>query len=396
MDLLYSNSFGIYIHIPFCRRRCIYCDFYFEIGKSQANFHEHLLQEWRFRQNFWPKNPQTLYFGGGTPSLLTPTQIEALVQSIAPHAQEITLEANPEDLNPEYLTQIKHAGVNRLSLGVQSLEDPILKYLGRKHQGNQAKQAIIQAKQAGFERISVDLIAGVSGENLEAATTWFRDQHIGHLSIYLLTVEAMTPLDRLIQKGRLKAPCEDQQTEAYITLQERLTGLGYEQYEVSSYALPGQESQHNRIYWSKGIYLGLGPGAHSMQLHLNGSITRRHTYAKLAEWQKDPTQATFQEEILTPEEALREALAFGLRDLQAGIDPKALAARHQVALPAGFHELMARFEQDGWVRSFSKPHPQPFSSNWRGEKFHMTPTGARFADAIAREILALTSPPVAL
>ncbi len=332
-----------------------------------------MLQEFQARKTGWPQNPDTIYLGGGTPSLLKPQAVSRLVRTLGLNAQEITLEANPEDLTPEYLTQIRQAGINRLSLGIQSFEDPILKFLGRKHRSQQAKQVILDAQRAGFTRLSVDLIIGVRGENLDTIG-WLRDQNIGHLSVYLLTVEPFTPLSRLIQKGRLKAPCEDQQTDAYIWMQENLIQLGYEQYEISSYALPGQESQHNRIYWSQGTYLGLGPGAHSMRLNPDGSVLRRHTHARLAEWQRDPVQAPFQEELLTPQEALLESLAFGIRDLGRGICKTELAARHQTGVPAGFESLMQEFIDQKWIAG----------------NYKLTPLGARFADAIARKILAIS------
>ncbi|MBL4818213.1 MAG: radical SAM protein, partial [Deltaproteobacteria bacterium] len=244
MNLLYNNSkSGVYIHVPFCRRRCSYCDFYFEIGRSRANFERYIQQEWDFRKDSWPFEPQTLYFGGGTPSLLVPEQIGALIRILAPNAREITLEANPEDLNPEYLKQIRQLGVNRLSLGIQSFEDPILTYLGRNHSSKQAKECISQAQEAGFKRISVDIIAGVPGENLEPGFEWLHEQKIGHISSYLLTVEPNTPLVKLIQKKRRQEPQHDFQADAYGQVQNQLKILGYEQYEVSSYALPGQESQ---------------------------------------------------------------------------------------------------------------------------------------------------------
>ncbi|MES2504308.1 MAG: radical SAM family heme chaperone HemW [Myxococcota bacterium] len=378
MFSVYNNleKFGIYIHVPFCRRRCIYCDFYFEIGKNTQQFHENVLLEWEARKHEAPGEPQTIYFGGGTPSLLSPAQIGALITALGPKAGEITLEANPEDLSPQYLAEIRRAGVNRLSLGVQSFEDPILKYLGRKHRSEQAKQAILDAKAAGFERISVDLIVGVASESTQSATSWLAEQKIGHLSVYLLTVENLTPLDRLIKKGRLQAPCEDAQVDAYIEMQARLPTLGYEQYEVSSYAMPGHESQHNRIYWSKGSYLGLGPGAHSMLMHADGTITRRHTHALLQDWQKKAGEASFKEERLSQNEALLEALAFGIRDMQAGIWPDGLSQKHQTKLPLGFEPLVIKLIDQGWLKQ-------------RGQCVHMTQLGARFADAVAREILSL-------
>ncbi|MEI6791074.1 MAG: hypothetical protein WCK42_07835, partial [Myxococcaceae bacterium] len=219
------------------------------------------------------------------------------------------------------------------------------------------------------------LIIGIESENLDYVS-WLRDQNIGHLSIYLLTVEPLTPLSRFIQKGRFKAPCEDHQADSYIAMQERLSALGYQQYEISSYALPGQESQHNRIYWSQGSYLGLGPGAHSMKLNSDGSVVRRHTQALLAEWQRDPLKASFQEELLIPQEALLESLAFGIRDLGLGIKSEDLASRHKTKLPESFTGLMQEFAEKEWVTSINRV-------------YKLTPLGARFADAVAREILNL-------
>ncbi len=334
------------------------------------------MKEWQTRKAAWPEGAQTLYFGGGTPSLLAPEQIAALISALGQDATEITLEANPEDLNPPYLKAIREAGVTRLSLGVQSFEDNVLKKLGRMHTAEQARQAIQDAKNAGFERISVDQIVGIEGENWVPGIEWLAEQGIGHVSVYLLTVETGTPLDRLIQKGRYRAPGHDEQADAYEAIQKRLAQLGYRQYEISSYALPGQESQHNRVYWSQGQYLGLGPGAHSMRLHVDGSVSRRHTKAKLGEWSAGPENAGFEEEHLSQSDALREALAFGLRDLVTGIEPAILAARHRSELPAAWPALVADLSKRGWIRE-------------AGGQVYMTALGARFGDAVAREILAL-------
>ncbi len=328
------------------------------------------------READWPEDAQTLYFGGGTPSLLEPKQIAALISVLGSNAAEITLEANPEDLNPSYLKAIRGAGVTRLSLGVQSFEDAMLKKLGRMHTAEQARQAILDAKQAGFERISVDQIVGVEGENWLPGVEWLAKQDIGHVSVYLLTVETGTPLDRLIQKGRYQAPGHDEQADAYEAVQKRLAELGYRQYEISSYALPGQESQHNRVYWSQGQYLGLGPGAHSMRLNEDGSVTRRHTKAKLGEWSAGSENAGFEEELLSQSEALCEALAFGLRDLISGIEPAGLAARHRCELPTGWQLLVSDLSDRGWLRQADG-------------RVYMTAIGARFGDAVAREVLNL-------
>lgn len=299
-----------------------------------------------------------------------------MIAALGKDASEITLEANPEDLNEAYLNELRAAGCNRLSLGIQSFEDPILKFLGRKHRSKQAYETVLLAKKAGFEQISVDLIVGIEGENLESAR-WLRDQEIGHLSVYLLTVEPFTPLARFIDQGRLKKIDEDVQADAYIRMQESLSMLGYQQYEISNYALPGQESLHNRIYWSQGTYLGLGPGAHSMRLHADGSVTRRRNLPLLNQWLQNPSSAPHEAELLTPVEALQEALAFGIRDLR-GIVPEALARRHKTPLAANFKTCVQELMDRHWL---AQEHG----------RIYLTQTGARFADAVSRAFLTQAS-----
>ncbi len=379
------DAWGIYVHVPWCHRRCSYCDFYFEIGKSDSKFSTSVLIEWNARRQSFPLLPaETLYFGGGTPSTLSALQISQIIesikssQSLQPDA-EITLEANPEDLNSSYLTEIKQAGINRLSLGVQSFDDAILKWLGRKHDAKIARNSITQALDAGFTKLSVDLIVGVPGEDwsqIKEAISWLNEVGVGHVSVYILTVEPLTPLERLIEKGQRLRPIEDAQAVAYEQAQAVLIEQGYRQYEISSFAKPGQESQHNRLYWAQGSYLGLGPGAHSMLLQPDGSIYRRHTKGLLAEWLKNPAAATFSEDILDPGHALLESLAFGIRDLLRGVQVKSQLERHKCALPITFSSTVENLKDRGWVIQ-------------QDEHLFLTPLGTLFADAVAREFLGM-------
>jgi oxygen-independent coproporphyrinogen III oxidase len=379
------DSWGIYIHVPWCHRRCPYCDFYFEIGKSDSKFAATVLAELSVRRQYFPASPaRTLYFGGGTPSLLSSEQLNQIISHIKSSQSlqldaEITLEANSEDLNPSYLAEIKQAGVNRLSLGLQSFDDVILKWLGRKHDAKMARTCIVHALDAGFTRLSVDLIVGVPGEDwqqIRGTISWLSQVGVSHISVYVLTVEPLTPLERLIEKGQRLRPIEDSQVAAYEQGQAILKEQGYRQYEISSFAKPGQESQHNRLYWAQGSYLGLGPGAHSMLLQPDGSIYRRHTLGILSEWLKDPAFTNFTEDILDPNHALLESLAFGIRDLLRGVQVKSQLYRHKCALPKSFFKTVENLIKQGWIVK-------------QDESLLLTPIGTLFADAVARDFLGM-------
>jgi len=384
-----TRPWGLYVHVPWCRRRCPYCDFYFEVGRPKAGFADALMEEWLSRRPEAPsRRARTLYFGGGTPSLLGTAEIARIVDgfkadgALAADA-EITIEANPEDLvGPDWLCHAWHDNsfpFTRVSLGVQSFSDATLRWLGRKHTAEQARSVVAALAVVPGLRVSVDLIVGVPDEDrdaLAADIAWLAAVGVGHVSAYLLTVEENTPLKKLIARGARQTPSDDAQADAYIWLQSALTSAGFNQYEVSSYAVPGQESVHNRLYWSKGDYIGVGPGAHSMRLQPDGSVTRRHNLGNLALWLENPAAPQHTTETLVPGQALLEALAFGIRDMQAGVDPNALARRHGVALPLGLEPAVDGLAGRGFVRN---------SQN----KLYLTPQGALFADAVSREFLAL-------
>lgn len=374
---------ALYIHVPFCRRRCPYCDFYFVVAKPEASYADSILLEWEARSLLWHQgNAQSLYFGGGTPSLLPPQDIEKIIsffkdsQALNDDA-EITLEANPEDLKGDYIASIKKAGVNRLSLGVQSFHDPMLKILGRKHTGAMAKDAIERAIKAGISNISVDMILGVPKESqkdtLESIA--YLSNTVPHISTYLLTIEEGTYFYKKIRNGLMAEPEEDAQVDIYRAVQEGLLKAGFMQYDISSYARPGFFSRHNQVYWGMGSYVGLGPSAHSLRYLPDGSLVRAHNRATNDQWLNDPkSDLCFSYDQLTCDQALREALAFGLRNMNLGINPKKLAERHQQELPPGLPDAVRKMKENGWLED-------------HGASIRISKEGALFADAIMREIL---------
>lgn len=379
-----TNKFAIYIHVPWCRRRCPYCDFYFVVGHPHENFVAAIKEEWTARSKSYDSGPaESLYFGGGTPSLLHEDAIKDICKFLMSAGAlvkdaEITIEANPEDLLGEYANRIKESPVNRISLGVQSFNDAVLRHLGRKHTSKEAKLAIDNLKQAGFNNISIDLIVGSQyddGSSISSDLIYVRSLNIPHISTYLLTIEEKTKFYRMIQKGQLTDVEEDHQVDVYQKVQKELTSLRYLQYDVSSFADHNFFSKHNQVYWSGGEYLGLGPGAHSMRLLPDGSVVRLHSKPSIQAWLNHPADsANFTIDELSPDQALKEALAFGLRNMITGLKPKDFAKRHHSEIPPGFYDLMKKYQDLSWLREADGA-------------FIMTCAGALFADSMMREIL---------
>lgn len=269
-----NAPFGLYIHVPFCASKCRYCDFYSFAGDTAQM--EHFVQAIdrqveRFAPMLAGRMADTVYFGGGTPSLLGGERLSKLLQmlssrfSIAPHA-EITVECNPDSMNADLLHVLRKAGVNRLSIGVQSAHDAELRLLGRRHTFAQACTAVRNAQQAGFDNISVDLMYGLPGQSeqmLFQSVDALLALHPQHLSCYSLKLEPGTPMGQ----EQPVLPDDDAQADWYLSLCARLTQAGYIHYEISNWAKPGFYSRHNSRYWTLSDYLGLGPGAHS---YLNG------------------------------------------------------------------------------------------------------------------------------
>lgn len=260
---------GLYLHIPYCSSKCHYCDFY-SIGKSRCvpeGYVQALLREIQhFSQKYQrqPLCPDTVYFGGGTPSLLSPAQVETVLRTVQPSAHaEITLECNPEHATLALLQGFRAAGVNRISFGVQTAFDESLVRLGRHHTAEQARKALALARQAGFSNISGDVmlaLPGYTSKELDATLTLLSDGGCTHISSYLLKIEPKTVFGK---RPPAHLPDEDAAADFYLACVDRLAGLGYRQYEISNFARPGFEGQHNLLYWHCRDYLGVGVTAAS-------------------------------------------------------------------------------------------------------------------------------------
>lgn len=264
---------GLYFHIPFCKRICAYCDFFrvARLGLLDGAV-EAMRCEMEEQRNFLSdKKIKTIYFGGGTPSLLKPEVHQSLIDGAAAlwdctEVREITLEANPDDITAEYVESLRGTAINRVSLGVQSFDDAELKFMNRRHSAEEAAAAVKRLQDAGIENITIDLIFGVDGygeEVLSKSIERALGLGVQHISAYHLTIEPDTAFGRRLARGEMREVEEAQSEREYALMHDSLTAAGYEHYEVSNYALPGYRAQHNSSYWRGAEYLGVGAGAHS-------------------------------------------------------------------------------------------------------------------------------------
>jgi oxygen-independent coproporphyrinogen-3 oxidase len=275
---------GIYIHIPFCKQKCSYCDFHFSTDSSYRDEMMVLIgKELDSRlQAFQNETVETIYFGGGTPSLIRPEVIKDMINKASKGLKiiadlEVTLEANPEDMQVEALKAWKEAGVNRLSIGVQSFDEALLRSMNRSHSADEARQAIQRSKDLGFNSISVDIIFGLPLEGtipFEDVVKEFLALDVNHISAYALTLEKRTAYQHRFDKGELTLPDENEVQRQFTYLIDSMLEHGYEQYEVSNFARAGHISRHNSAYWKGLPYLGVGPSAHSFD-----GMTRRWNVA---------------------------------------------------------------------------------------------------------------------
>ncbi len=270
----YPRGISLYVHVPFCLSKCPYCDFntYQGIEELRGPYVDALVRE----VGLWGKlleHPRmnTIFFGGGTPSYMAPGQIEAIMEAIRASFRvgddaEVTLESNSGDVTAAFLESMLSLGMNRLSIGVQALDDGLLQMLGRRHTAAQAREAFLLARSAGCSNISVDLMYGLPKQTLEQ---WQHslgsalDLAPDHLSLYCLTLEEGTPLKRWVDEGSLPTPDPDLCADMYGQARAAMKSAGYDHYEISNWAMPGRQSVHNMAYWENGPYLGVGPGAHS-------------------------------------------------------------------------------------------------------------------------------------
>ncbi len=317
---------GIYIHIPYCKQACTYCDFFFSTNLStKNNFIESLLQEIKLRANFFEgQEIETVYFGGGTPSLLSANEIAQILKAIdesfsAKKVREITLEANPENLTQSYLQELKNVGINRLSIGLQSFKADELKEMNRSHNVSQNFEVIKFAKEIGFKNISVDLIYGTpwSSENeWEQFLNEVIKLDVQHISCYQLTVEDKTVLAHQIRTKKTK-PLDDELTERqFFSLIDLLAKAGFEHYEISNFAKPGFLSQHNSNYWRNVPYLGLGPSAHSYSgVQRFSNLASIHSYISRV----NSKESWFEVENLSEKDSYNDSVLTGLRS-KFGVD----------------------------------------------------------------------------
>ena len=309
---------GLYIHIPFCLQACCYCDFHFKARLDRKEeMVEALSREMEMRLPGRTSVFDTLYIGGGTPTILSPGNWETLMHACRAHAAwegEFTVEANPEDLTPAYLQMLKDLGVNRLSIGIQSFDDEVLQWMHRRHSARRAMDAVADARACGFDNLNIDLMYGIPGMSL---TLWERQLQTAirlrpaHISAYHLTIEPHTIFGVQQRKGLL-APVDEQESLAqYHLLTRYMHDAGYGHYEISNFALPGCEAVHNSAYWKHRPYIGFGPSAHSF----TGSV-RRWNVASNDRYMRGIMQGTdgwFEEEQLAQQDLYNEFVMLSLR-----------------------------------------------------------------------------------
>jgi putative oxygen-independent coproporphyrinogen III oxidase len=336
--MMMSEPFGVYVHWPFCRTKCPYCDFNSHVrhgGIDESKFLAAYLAELDHFAALAPgRSVTSIFFGGGTPSLMQPAIVAAIIDAIAHHWSveddaEITLEANPTSVEAENFACYRTAGVNRLSLGVQALDDQSLKALGRQHSADEALEALALAKRH-FARVSFDLIYAREGQTTkawEAELSSALDHATDHLSLYQLTIEEGTPFAARHAAGTLRIPDGARARALYLLTQELCEAAGLPAYEVSNHARPGSESRHNLLYWRGHDYAGIGPGAHS-RITVDGA-KRAFSATKSPEGWLAEVEARghglASDDVLSAEEAVEEYLLMGLR-LSEGIDLNRLAA----------------------------------------------------------------------
>jgi oxygen-independent coproporphyrinogen III oxidase len=383
---------GIYIHIPFCKQACYYCNFHFSTSlDSKDKMVESLIKEIEIRSRFFNENTEneisiispendvieTIYFGGGTPSLLSQNEIQSIVSAIKQNYKvasgaEITFEANPDDINSEKLFEWKNAGINRLSIGIQSFIERDLKWMNRAHNATQALKCIQLTRAAGFDNFSIDLIFGTPGltnEEWEKNIETVIDLNVPHISSYALTVEAKTALQKMIALKKRENINNDLQAEQYLILMKALRKGGYEHYEISNFAKSSFRSKHNSSYWQSKKYLGIGPSAHSY----NG---------KIRTWNKANNQIyinslqqnliPFEKEILTESQKLNEYVMTSLRTIE-GLD-------------LDFIEKHFSIKERNRIENLLKEKVKDSNYFLENKKIILSDEGKLFADAIAVEL----------
>lgn len=369
---------GIYIHIPFCKQKCTYCDFHF--STSYQSYYDSMISCIQNELIVRKKELQnqlieTIYFGGGTPSLLKTADIEKLLQTIhktfhCAENLECTLEANPDDITLKKVSNWKSAGINRLSVGIQSFDAEDLLWMNRAHSAKEGLHCIRIAQQAGIKNISLDLIYGLPNMDNDR---WMKQIQqaialdVKHISAYCLTVEEKTALHQLVKKKQIHPASNEQQSEQFELLISALENAGFEQYEISNFAKPAFISKHNSNYWKGVHYLGIGPSAHSFDGNSRSwNIANNQQYMRLI----NAGEIAFEKEMLSPKDQFNELLLIGLRTCW-GVNMNQL--QQHVTLSGEFKRNLIGFQSKNWLTIVDN-------------QIILTNEGKHWADFIAQEL----------
>ena len=373
---------GLYVHIPFCASRCSYCDFFstLQLADAGASYVEAIIVEARLRRDeLQGAAVKTLYLGGGTPSQLPLPLLERLVNGLRETidltgVEEFTVEANPDDVMPEWCVTVAALGVNRVSMGVQSFEDRILRAIARRHTAQQAVAAVTNLRSAGIDNISIDLIYGLPGQTLNSWTESVNKAialHPQHLSAYGLTYEEGTRLWHQRERGEITEVPEEQCLEMYRILVDRLQAAGYEHYEISNFALPGYNSRHNSSYWDETPYLGLGTAAHSY----DGKVRRYNPHDLKGYIEKIMAgKSSYELEELALWERYDERVMLGLRTSR-GVDVQ---------------RLKKDFGDEAWQHFTSEAQRHIEAGNLRIDEdgcYILTRDGIMVSDSVMRDLM---------
>lgn len=376
---------GIYIHVPFCKQACSYCNFYFMTrNELRQPFVDALISEIQTHTDspFSGETVETIYFGGGTPSLLTPAQLESILSALHGvfdlSSKETTIELNPDDVNANYLKSLKALGFNRVSMGVQSFNPDLLTFMNRSHTAEEAERALSLIQSTGFPSYTADLIFGNPGqgtEDLERDIDRLLSFDPPHVSAYSLTIEPNTRLGKQVDLGRIEPPQDDELEKHFDLVEAKLRGAGLNRYEVSNFARPGSEAVHNSNYWRHVNYLGLGPSAHSLLWSRNGA--RRWRNRPDVKFYLDRSWHEVKEEVeeLQLDTLAEERLMLGLRTT-AGISVEKMESRY------GYSFTPQQWE---WLRLQKSRGCVSISDD--GDSIKLTGAGLKIADYIVLELI---------
>lgn len=374
---------GLYLHIPFCKQACYYCDFHFSTdNKYRIDLVKAMVKELTLQKEYLPgRVMETVYLGGGTPSILAFGELKQLFVSIHENFTittdaEITLEANPDDLQPEKLEELKSVGINRLSIGIQTFDDRLLEFLHRAHTGEEAQQSVLDARRSGFDNISIDLIYGIPGLTNEYWKETIRKALVlspEHVSAYALTVEERTVFGHQLKKGKFPLTDEETVAQQFEILMDEMDTAGYHHYEISNFCKPGRMAVHNSNYWKREHYLGIGPSAHSYR-----GDSRQFNVKNNALYIRSIEQGTlpFEKETLSREDQINDYILTSLRT-SWGLNTQT---------------LLEEWKDDLWMRASAQLRPliDAGTIEIADHILRLTRKGKLLADKITEDLMLVT------